>query len=58
MTYIRLKRANILQSKLIPGYRMVGIMAESSSYVVREFHEKCCDKTQFILRTVKAPKTF
>ena len=36
---------------------MVGIMAESSSYVVREFHEKCFDKTQFILRPVKAPKT-
>ena len=37
---------------------MVGNMAESSSYVVREFHEKCFDKTQFILRTVMAPKTF
>ena len=37
---------------------MVGIMAESSSYVVREFHEKCFDRTQFILRTVEAPNTF
>ena len=37
---------------------MVGIMAESSSNVVREFHEKCSDRTQFILRTVKAPNTF
>ena len=37
---------------------MVGIMAESSSYVVREFNEKCFDRTQFILRTVKAPNTF
>ena len=34
---------------------MVGIMAESSSFVVREFHEKCFDRTQFIPRTVKAP---
>ena len=34
---------------------MVGIMAESSSYVVREFHEKCFNRTQFILRTVMAP---
>ena len=40
------------------GYRMVGIMAESSSYVVREFHEKCFDRTQFIVRTVKAPNRF
>ena len=37
---------------------MVGIMAESSSYVVREFHEKCFDRTQSILRTVKALDTF
>ena len=37
---------------------MVGIMAESWSYVVHEFHEKCFDRTQFILRTVKAPNTF
>ena len=36
---------------------MVGIMAESSSNVVREFHEKCFDRTQFILKTVKTPKT-
>ena len=53
-----LKKSNFPPSKLIPGYRMVGIMAESSSYVVREFHEKCFDRTQFILRTVKASKTF
>ena len=45
-------------SKLIPGYRMVEIMAESSCYVVREVHEKCFNRTQFILRTVKAPNTF
>ena len=37
---------------------MAGIMAESSSYVVREFHEKCFNRTQFIPRTVKAPKSF
>ena len=37
---------------------MVGIMAESSIYVVREFHEKCFNRSQFILRTVKAPNTF
>ena len=37
---------------------MVEIMAESSSYVVREFHEKCFDRTQFIVRTVKAPDKF
>ena len=36
---------------------MVGIMAESSSYAVREFHEKCFDRTQFIPRTVKSPNT-
>ena len=44
--------------KLIPGYHIVGIMAELSSYVVREFHEKCFNRTKFILRTVKAPNTF
>ena len=37
---------------------MVAIMAESSSHVVRAFHEKCFDRTQFILRTVKASNTF
>ena len=40
------------------GYRMVGFMAESSTYNVREFHEKCFNRKQFILRTVKAPNTF
>ena len=34
---------------------MVGILSESLSYVGREFHEKCFDRTQFILRTVNAP---
>ena len=37
---------------------MVGIMAESLSNVVREFHEKWFDRTQFIPRTVKALNTF
>ena len=37
---------------------MVGIMAESSSYVAREFHEKWFDRTQFIPRIVKALNTF
>ena len=37
---------------------MVGIMAESSSYVGREFHGKCFDRTQFIVGTVKALKIF
>ena len=33
-------------------------MAEPSSYVVHEFHVRCFDRTQFILRTVKAPNAF
>ena len=37
---------------------MVEITAESYGYVVREFHEKYFDRTQFILRTVKTSKTF
>ena len=37
---------------------MVEIMAEPASHVVREFHEICFDRTQFILRTVKAHNTF
>ena len=37
---------------------MVEIMAELLSYIVREFHEKCFDRTQFILRTAKAPNIF
>ena len=37
---------------------MVDIMAESSTYVVREFHEKCFNRRQFIPRTVKAPNSF
>ena len=35
----RLKRVSFLSSKLIPDYCMFGILAQSSKYIVCEFHE-------------------
>ena len=35
----RIKRVGFTSSKLIPGYCMFGIMAQSSRYIFREFHE-------------------
>ena len=34
-----LKRIDFPSSKLIPGYRMFGIMVQSSGYIACEFHE-------------------
>ena len=36
---------------------MVGIMVQSSRYTVREFLENLLNRTQFILKKVKAPNT-
>ena len=34
---------------------MIGSMAQSSRYIVRKFHENRLNRTQIILKKVKAP---
>ena len=52
-----LKMVNFPSEKQIPDYCMFGIMAQSSRYIVREFHENWLNRTQFIHKKVEAPNT-
>ena len=52
-----LKWSIFRRQKQIPDFCMFGVMVQSSRYTVREFLENLLNRTQFILKKVKAPNT-